>query len=329
MLSQNFGDSVMMKVFVPLLVVVFLLIVALFADFSDRTRLFREIQNSGHAVVFGLMALTILVAIRNLSGKWLRNKLLAYLAAGSVTLVIGAILEMVQLAGPRDADPVDLLIDAAGIIGCLALYFTFDPKMSMNRAGWGQHTKRIIRAAAIVILLTPFVMPSAWALAYLARNREIPNISFVNSAWSKWFLYESNTVIKKSEPPAEWIGARSAQVASIRFEPTEYPGIHLIEPFPDWKDYSYFCFSLYSSVDSTLQLSLRIEDIFHNYEHKDRFNEIITVESGPNRYRINLDRLRRAPAGREMDLTNIAAVMLFASKPTESFTLLWDGFYLE
>ena len=52
-------------------------------------------------------------------------------------------------------------------------------------------------------------------------------------------------------------------------------------------------------------------DQMNNREYKDRFNTSIMVAPGFNRIKIPINKIRRAPVGREMDLATIHTVMFW------------------
>jgi hypothetical protein len=76
-------------------------------------------------------------------------------------------------------------------------------------------------------------------------------------------------------------------------------------------------------------LTLRIDDVAHNQEHKDRFNRTFSIEPGLNDLAVTLDDVRRAPAEREMDLRRMAQLILFTNRPREPFELLISDIWLE
>ena len=107
----------------------------------------------------------------------------------------------------------------------------------------------------------------------------------------------------------------------VSLEPAEYPGISIIEPVPDWKAYESLFVAIYSKYDHIIRLTIRIHDAVHNQSHSDRYNLSLVVEPGINKYKIRLKDVEQAPANREMDMTGIAGLVLFASKLDKPVTL--------
>jgi hypothetical protein len=86
---------------------------------------------------------------------------------------------------------------------------------------------------------------------------------------------------------------------------------------------------VYSELPTARSLVIRIDDAHHNNEYADRFNQVVTISPGLNQIHISLDDIRRAPVGRELDLSAIKYVRLFAISPPEEFFLYVDNFRLE
>jgi hypothetical protein len=77
-----------------------------------------------------------------------------------------------------------------------------------------------------------------------------------------------------------------------------------------------------SDLDAPLPLVLRVHDASHDQRYADRFNRLLLIHPGVNRIVIPLDDVRRAPDRREMDMTRIRGIMLFAyrlAEPTHVF----------
>ena len=74
---------------------------------------------------------------------------------------------------------------------------------------------------------------------------------------------------------------------------------------------------------------LRVDDRGHDgVTYSDRFNRNLRIEAGLNRFRVPIDDIVAAPAGRRMDPTRMKKISLFATGPTAPFTVYWNGFRL-
>jgi hypothetical protein len=135
--------------------------------------------------------------------------------------------------------------------------------------------------------------------------------------------------LERMPPPAAWARPPGGLVGHLTFSPGKYPGLAIVEPAPDWSGYDRLVFEAYSERADPVQLVLRIHDIHHNNAFRDRYNHPVTIAPGRNRVVIPLADVRAAPEGREMDLTAIRGLALFALSPPVPFSLYLDAFRLE
>lgn len=119
------------------------------------------------------------------------------------------------------------------------------------------------------------------------------------------------------------------QVSQLKLKPGSYPGVSVIEPYPDWSAYKMLTLNLYSPQVHVFNLVFRVHDSQHNQEYSDRFNQALTIMPGNNRFHIPLRSIQHAPTGRDMDMSRIANVMLFAMNIDDSVTLYPGTFSLE
>jgi hypothetical protein len=98
----------------------------------DDTHLWREIHNSGHTPLFGILSL-LLLALFNISFPASKNRSLKiYLSSFISAVVLGGAVEIIQFWVPGEPDLCDLLRDIAGSISFLGFYSLVD-KSSIGR----------------------------------------------------------------------------------------------------------------------------------------------------------------------------------------------------
>ena len=106
-----------------------------------------------------------------------------------------------------------------------------------------------------------------------------------------------------------------------------YSGVAL-KYFPrNWQGYRYFEYRVYNPSEKPIKLTCRIHDRMHTLGpqlYEDRFNKTHSFSSGWHTLTINLDDIRIAPSNREMDLSQIYAVGLFATQLPHSRTIYID-----
>ena len=244
-------------------------------------------------------------------------------------MLIGVLHEYSQIAGPRDADIWDLAKDAAGAFTFLGIYMIFDGKMKTAWDKWGRKMKLLIFACAVFLVLLTLTPVALWAGAYINRDAEFPVICDFESAWESRFLRTQDAVLERIPAPYEGKSNTTNTVGKLTFYRAEYPKLAIEEPYPDWTGYRFLKFTVYTELDSSVNIVIRIEDFSHNQEYNDRYNGAFSIDPGQNEIAISLDEIRKSPAGREMDMAAIRAIHLFAYRPAGEFSIYLDNFRLE
>ena len=314
----------------PLLVVAAALATLEFVRLPQHTYLWREIQNTGHVPLFGVISLAMFALSVQLLGNVVKKRFVHYVIAATVTFCIGLVTELAQIIGPRDADVWDQVRNTAGIIIFLGAYLTFDRKMREPLQRLGRRIIPLIRGAVAVLIVVIIIPVTLWVDAYTFRNEQFPIICDFRSRRELKFIRAHNAEVRRIPAPAGWVSADSGGVGEVTFRPpVEYPGFIIDDPVENWSGYSALTFDAYSEQDTVITLHMTIQDNAHNQMYSDRFNHSFKVAPGPNRIAIPLDIVRKAPAERSMDMSRIANINIFAYRPTGPFVVYFDRFMLE
>jgi hypothetical protein len=282
-----------------------LLLFPILVGTPDDTRFWRALFNLGHAPLSGLLALVIrgyLASRARAAGRDAGRR--ASLAAFAVTLAVGAAIEVVQLAqAHRNPSWADLARDAAGAAGFLLLHEALAGRpqraAAPRRAPWARRTIGLAGVALLAATTTSF---AGTIRLYAERNRAVPTLFALDGSW--W----ERELIDEDEARLTFPGG----LARLDLEAAEYPGVTLEEPYPDWRGYTNLVLTIVSNLDSPLPMVLRVHDAAHNKRFGDRFNRRLVVRPGENTFRIPIDEIRRGPRGREMDMSRIRQILLFA-----------------
>jgi len=106
------------------------------------------------------------------------------------------------------------------------------------------------------------------------------------------------------------------------------PNEHIVEPIADWSTFENLEFEVWSPADHPVVLRIRIEDRAHDGRVTDRYSGGFSVRPGANRVVIPLEEVRRGPHNRETDMTRIAALRVFQSRPEGGGTFYFADFVL-
>lgn len=289
--------------------------------------IWRELQNTGHTLLFGVLALLALCSWRTSTPADRRHPLHAYLAAGTLTLLGGIAVEVVQAITGGDADAYDVARDGAGILIALIACAGFDPTVVQPRRVALRVTLPVIAAALAVAGSWPL---TSLAWAYHQRAQAFPVIFDPAADWQAPFVKLSHARLERTRDASACAAAPSAaELGKLRLAPVRYAGISIIEPEPDWRDRDILALDLYSVQPVPFDLVLRIHDARHDQAYTDRYNRPLTLAPGANRIRIPLAEVRDAPAGRRMDMAHIAGVILFIPDATGPVTFCTGPLRLE
>jgi len=285
----------------------------LFGQLPGDSLLWRELQNTGHTPLFGVIALATLGILRNVHPVAGNRPLVGYSMAGIASLAVAFLSEFGQLLTYRDPSVSDMIRDLAGVTVGLGIAAGFDPRM---KSFW--HKQRHGSRAATIVLSGCLLAVSLFPLAHLAtaygqRNGAFPVVIDFKAHWSKPFLQLKHATLTRDIAPATWTPVSEQRLARLVINRARYPGVSMVEPYPDWSGFETLTLVIYSPLSQSFDLVLRIHDKLHNQAYADRFNQKLTVTPGENRFRIPLPAIRNAPVGRDMDMTRITDVTLFAT----------------
>ena len=312
LLSSNFRYK-----YISLLVVlVFIILALMFGTLPDISLFWRELQNTGHTILFILIAILILLLLRGTSNFFWQKSFKLYITAFFISLLIGIVIEIVQSITHSDASKMDIVRDLAGIIIGLGLYASTDsnlPSYSLKSGKW-------IKAGIVTLSFCSFtasMLPLAFlSVAYVQRETAFPVVVDLTANWIQPFLRLKNAAINIPEGRKIKIDGE-APLTRVDFKRGIYPGVSIVETSPDWSAYKALTIVIYSKLIKPFDLTLRIHDDKHNYSYADRFNTALTINKGTNYFHIPLEDVKKAPMKREMDMLRIKEIIIFSAQSVE------------
>lgn len=293
-----------------------------------QSRLGREFTNAGHAPLFGVLSIAVLILSKAWIARW-RRPISYYLFAGTITAVLGFATELVQYFTPRDASALDMVYNLAGIVSFLLIAATFDQGLR-NLAPFRRLSNRnLTRLGSIAILSSAFIVFAVIALSHARRRAQFPVLLDFESFLDKSFLETSNSEMEFVEAPQPWRDITGSRVCQWIIQPGSLSSITVKYPSPVWVGYKHLEFEIYSEMTEPLDVSLRINDVQHNFDYQDRYNTVIVVQPGLNTISIPLFDVENAPRDRKMDMTSIANIILFTSVKDNHKVLYIDNLLLK
>ena len=303
------------------------LAVVTFVDFPGGTLFMNEIQNTGHTFAFGLLAVVVLRLIQDVELLVKKSPIWLYTLAFGISLSAGVLVEIVQSFLGRDADAIDVLRDFAGIVALLGFYSLVDKRHTSSLQK--PQMKLMIAGMSALVLISALVPLGRLSISYYHRDQCFPVLVKFGAECSQGFLRLQDSDLAVVHQPNGWPGESDLLVGQMTLRQGEYPGLRVIEPKPDWSAFTSLNIELYSEHSNSFDLVIRVHDKTHDFEFRDRFNKSFIVEPGLNTFRISLADIRLAPSGREMDMTAIAEIILFAVKPQDELIFYVGKLWLE
>lgn len=305
-----------------------MVLLVLFGELPDSTLLWRELQNTGHTLLFAVVAVLILLLIRGNAKYSQQGHMKLYAMACLLSLFVGVSTEMLQLMMLSDASEMDVLRDFAGTVTGLGLYASFDP----NPRQHGLKEKSLSRLGIFVLSICVFVvslLPLAHlSLAYVQREDAFPVVVDLTASWSESFVRYKRATMMRDESK-RFTGNLRNTLARVDFTVATYPGFSIIEPHPDWSSYKVLILSIYSQNINPIDLVLRVHDERHNNDYTDRYNRKLKINMGENYFNIPLRDIEGAPKNRNMDMMRIRDITLFAEQLAAPLSIYVDQIRLE
>lgn len=285
--------------------------------------------DAGHALVFGVFAISVLGLLRRYLGEDDRGRRRAYLSAFVLAAVAGLATELAQVGIDRDADPWDLMRDVVGAAAFLLFTATLDGDLVRWPARPWIPVKAIVRVAATALLLLAFVPLAVVGLGYVFRDAAFPHLLDFESYWEGRFVHVRDARVTLAFLPEPWTDPNRV-VGLVRFDAARWPGVQLREPYPDWTGHETLTFRVWSELDRELPLAIRIDDgrslASGAYAH--RFTKRIPISPGENRIELPLSEVSAARSG-GFDLADVRRLMLFLNGPDRPVELYVDDLRLE
>lgn len=284
--------------------------------------------NAGHALLFGVFSLLLFPVFRKLCrARYQRLGVTAQVLLFLALMTgLGLAVEYLQSKIGRDASWEDMALNTIGVVAALCWYGFANAQRKGARA-------LCLTGLAICLFITAFE-PARWQYATSIRNQDFPSINDFDGAGSNLFVRKNRGgefAVVNSDSVEKAVGADvSGNVLKVRFPANQrWPGWRITGPFPDWQPHASFSFTVISTAASDIEIVCRINDVFHNNRHSDRFNRVLTIKPGINRIAIPIADIRKAPKNRRMEMTHIEQIIWFAARPHEDFVLYFDDIELE
>jgi hypothetical protein len=295
---------------IALLVIGILLAAVVFAPVPGDTRWIRTLHNSAHAPIFGCVSLLTLFVVRGQPRFATMHLAGQYALALAAAVLLGILTELLQIPAGRDSSVEDALHDVIGAVALLGIFAAFDSRVRAST-----HSVAVRLAAALIgtMALVVAVAPvTRAAIKYQQREARFPVLADFTERYDRYFILQQWAEFSPATLPSPWASKPGEQAMHVELLDGPYPGLDFIELRPDWSGYSTLAVDLTNPTALPLQFVLRVHDAAHNYESTDRFNRRFELSPRTRQIiRIPLQDVAAGPSTRELDLRNVAGMIIF------------------
>jgi len=236
---------------------------------------------------------------------------------GLLLVGLGALLELTQGFFGRHPTWHDATSNAVGaLVGIIAA------KASVTGSA-----KQLLGAMVPggLLLLGVSVQPLTVLADSLLQRLQMPQLgSFEYSTEvTRWVADEHCTLrrVRRQATDGSWSLA-------LELDPGRYPGASLHVASLDWSSYQELVCDLSLDGSQPLNLVIKIEDVQHNGDPRDRYHRRVHLEHGTHRLRIPLAEVKAAPRSRDMDLSRIVRIQFFTVDLGSPTTVYLDNIHL-
>ena len=286
-----------------------LLAVVVFSPAPGESRAMAALHDFAHAPVFGVVCWLSLAWLQATASKRNWSVGAQYAVAISASIVLGLATEAAQRLAGGDSAWIDLWADTLGAFAFAGFFAIFDRRVTSQplKAFFG-----VIGVLALIWHTLPLIRT---ARAYAARNADFPVLLDATKQPLDLFLEPIHIEREQRALPPEYARYVGEQAMRIGFVRGTWPGLQIIEPVADWRAFATLAVEVTNVADAPIRVSLRVHDRTHNNEHDDRFNRSFPLAARTRTtIKVPLAEIRSAPKGREMDLSQMESVVLFAQR---------------
>jgi len=220
----------------------------------------------------------------------------------AITMILGAIIELLQNGFQRIPDTIDLFRNNIGVMVCI--FFFLPSRKTISKS------ILLIMQSVTVALVGLQILPVI--ISFTDENiacMQFPELSgfetpFEIQRWSGGADFVIDERIKKT-------GKASMRVI---LNPNKYSGVGL-GYFPrNWEGFSYLQFAIFNPSFEDISITCRIHDnklAEQGQRSEDRFSRTFSIPKGWNTITISLKDIKNAPKNRQMNMLEIRYIDFF------------------
>ena len=278
--------------------------------------MWEEILNVGHFALFGMLSICISAIVRHSPIRdepWQKRYAISFV----ITIAVGAVFELAQLAGPRSANIVDFYRDVAGAYAFLTLDWLIFERKQKRR--WRTLAVAVVAAIGVSIAAT-------WILLVeiersVAEWRAFPVVVSPDAHWSPVGYYNA-TLTRVSHPDAQPGSERDIHL-QLQITDDEFAGISRYVLIRDWQPYRTISFSVYApDAEPERLLRIRLTDRADGHRRDEWLTFDRTLSTGRNDISIAIEPATLDQGGRSFDWSAVSRIFVYESGPKVGTSLV-------
>jgi hypothetical protein len=287
--------------------IILIMLTAVFGELGSGT-LGQVAQNTAHVPAFALIAW--------LAFRWLQQSrplalmtLETYIAAFSIAVALGILVEVIQAFTGRDAEIRDVVHDAFGAATTLSLLIAWQCLQASKTSA------ALLAFSISLIALAVGTYEFVWASAsWLKREYQFPVLIQFDSQLDAFFLSAKDTSLSIVAVPKKLATIAGEKALLISLSAGEWPGVDDEDLHADWTKYRVLSLEAINPTARPIELSIRVHDTAHNLTFRDRFTRTYTLSALERRIiDIPLTEIESAPYGRKMLMDHISGLIIFSA----------------
>ena len=283
------------------------------------SRSFQAAWDLGHILFFALATVWAFRRLQVRIEHWSMRRIFFSFFAG--VCIIGVSIELLQWhIGGRTPDILDVLRNQ---LGCLVA-FAWITRPQQRRNSLVLH--RVFSSVSLV-----FFLFTAWPLTRAVIDeqlaiRQFPVLTDFETPFEKFRgvnerqFHEETAIVRHGK-----------KAARVQLSTAKYSGTSLFYFPGNWQGYNWLHCSIYNTQTNILPLTLRINDVEHKQHgsgYADRYNKRFLLKPGWNDLAVDLNKVRKAPKNRAMDMAHIEGFGLFVVQQVKPMEIIIDHFFL-
>lgn len=303
----------MKKYLLSIALFIITLYLVLFFDVDIKHhRLLQALWNLGHIFLFLLLSFVLYKKVLNRLKCSLFVEVFYVVILAALT---GSIVEFIQSFTGRDSSVYDVVLD---VVGSLTGLLLFSDKLKRS----GKNFRLIIRTVVVIITIGSLYPLLTNAIDDIRQKMQFPALLLNQSRLELLRINKLNINISHVEN--KFSSEKGNKLLKLVFLPGRYSSAKLAAGVQDWSGYNNLIFNVYNPYTKATGMNIRIHDNAHQdsgYIFLDRFNMVLKVNQGWNRFRISLKKVKNALRGRQMNMQKIDEIIFYKSNLKSPETL--------